>query len=83
MQVLRHPGAHYVPTCTGEVKQQLLAFVDRFQARARTAAAAAGGGGAGSSLESMADEQQQQDDDGGEGAGFPEAAAGVGSGRRV
>ena len=27
--VLEHPGAHFVPTCTGAVKQQIVHFLDR------------------------------------------------------
>jgi hypothetical protein len=28
-EVLRHPGAHMVPTCSGEVKRQIVEFLDR------------------------------------------------------
>jgi fermentation-respiration switch protein FrsA (DUF1100 family) len=27
--LLEHPGAHFVPTCTGAVKQQIVQFLDR------------------------------------------------------
>jgi fermentation-respiration switch protein FrsA (DUF1100 family) len=29
--LVTHPGAHFVPTCTGQVKQQLVSFLDRFR----------------------------------------------------
>lgn len=28
--MLEHPGAHFVPTCTGAVKQQIVEFLDKF-----------------------------------------------------
>lgn len=28
--MLEHPGAHFVPTCTGAVKQQIVHFLDKF-----------------------------------------------------
>ncbi|BDA48958.1 Esterase OVCA2 [Coccomyxa sp. Obi] len=28
--LLEHPGAHFVPTCTGAVKQQIVQFLDKF-----------------------------------------------------
>lgn len=63
--LLEHPGAHFVPTCSGEYKQQLVAFLDRFKSDSSTAAAAkAASASVGSNLGSVseADEQQQQPD---------------------
>lgn len=45
--MFEHPGAHMVPTCSGEFKQQMVAFLDRFGSRA------AGSVSVGSSLDSM------------------------------
>lgn len=28
-EMLEHPGAHFVPTCTGTVKQQIVQFLDK------------------------------------------------------
>lgn len=45
--MFEHPGAHMVPTCSGEFKQQMVAFLDRFGSRA------AGSVSVGSSLDSL------------------------------
>ena len=31
--LLRHPGGHFVPSCNGDVKQRLVAFLDGFSDR--------------------------------------------------
>jgi hypothetical protein len=51
-----------VPTCSGEYKQQLVAFLDRFKSDNTTAAAKATSASVGSNLGSLSegDEQQQQ-----------------------
>ncbi|KAF6261144.1 serine hydrolase-domain-containing protein [Scenedesmus sp. NREL 46B-D3] len=45
--MFEHPGAHMVPTCTGEFKQQMVAFLDRF------GSSAPGSVSVGSSLDSL------------------------------
>jgi len=71
-------GAHFVPTCSGAYKQQLVEFLDRFKGDVGSKAAAAGQPGltsasVGSSLESLG--EQEPEDEAAEGMGLPEAAA--------
>jgi hypothetical protein len=68
-------GAHFVPTCSGEYKQQLVAFLDRFRVADSSAAAAAAGkakasGSVGSSLASMSLEEAEPQNESAEDAGL-------------
>jgi hypothetical protein len=77
--VLEHPGAHFVPTCSGDYKQQLAAFLDRFKLEGSTAAAAGQQGtskasaSVGSNLGSLAEDEPENET--AEGAGLSETAA--------
>lgn len=54
-------GAHFVPTCSGEYKQQLVAFLDGFKSdNGSTAAKASASVGSNLGSLSEADKQQQQ-----------------------
>lgn len=73
-------GAHFVPTCSGEYKQQLVAFLDRFKVADSSAAAAAAGkakasGSVGSSLASMSLEEAEPQNESAEDAGLTTEAA--------
>lgn len=74
-------GAHFVPTCSGEYKQQLVAFLDRFKAADSSAGAAAAAGKAkasasvGSSLASMSLEEVEPQNESAEDAGLATEAA--------
>jgi hypothetical protein len=74
-------GAHFVPTCSGEYKQQLVAFLDRFKVADSSAAAAAAAGkqkasgSVGSSLASMSLEEAEPQNESAEDAGLTTEAA--------
>ncbi|KAI8465446.1 MAG: alpha/beta-hydrolase [Monoraphidium minutum] len=46
-RLLRHPGAHMVPTCSGDVKRQMVEFLDAFKPSPGDAEPGARGGGGG------------------------------------
>ncbi|GBF87771.1 hypothetical protein Rsub_00482 [Raphidocelis subcapitata] len=50
-QLLRHPGAHMLPTCSGAIKAAMAEFLDGFKG----AAEAGGGGGEGTAAEAEAE----------------------------
>lgn len=60
--LFEHPGAHFVPTCSGEFKATLLGFLGRFGASAPAAAPGAAST-AGSSLDSLDESGREQEAD--------------------